>query len=474
MGLIQFDKPRARPTPNDVGASKAWIGRGLVALFDARYGIERISGDRASVNTATRAVSEGGVAADFSGTANQRYAHRPAYAQSGPFSLLILCDIDALTGYGALISKQQSSTTHCPYELRIGSGATDSKFEVVRCSATNFGTAQASATSILSAPAKLVRLVLSVTNSDKAALGTLWVNGVGYSLNGIVSGEDATGTGTPDVWIGRRQDGATQLDGRIYHIGLVNRAVTAGEAYDFTRNPWSVFEPKRIWVPVSAGGGGTYNVTLAESTAAADALGAVGSVVAFVAEAAAASELASTVGTVAAAVSESAAAAETLAAVEAVAAALTEPATVADLVAATMVAQAAVAEALAAADVVSAGPQVSGAMAEAATAADALTVTASLVAQVAEAASAADAAATAQQLLALITEASTVADQVSGAAPAAYSVTLAEVAAALDVITAALTGTTVWPLLAARGVSAHGHGSARPEQLSTATRSNTQ
>jgi hypothetical protein len=48
------------------------------------------------------------------------------------------------------------------------------------------------------------------------------------------------------------------------------------------------------------------------------------------------------------------------------------------------------------------------------------------------------------------------------------------VAAALDVITAALTGTTVWPLLAARGVSAHGHGSARPEQLSTATRSNTQ
>ena len=350
MGLIQFDKPRARPTPNDVGASKAWIGRGLVALFDARYGIERISGDRASVNTATRAVSEGGVAADFSGTANQRYAHRPAYAQSGPFSLLILCDIDALTGYGALISKQQSSTTHCPYELRIGSGATDSKFEVVRCSATNFGTAQASATSILSAPAKLVRLVLSVTNSDKAALGTLWVNGVGYSLNGIVSGEDATGTGTPDVWIGRRQDGATQLDGRIYHIGLVNRAVTAGEAYDFTRNPWSVFEPKRIWVPVSAGGGGTYNVTLAESTAAADALGAVGSVVAFVAEAAAASELASTVGTVAAAVSESAAAAETLAAVAAVAAALTDPATVADLVAATMVAQAAVAEALAAAD----------------------------------------------------------------------------------------------------------------------------
>ena len=265
MGLIQFDKPRARPTPNDVGASKAWIGRGLVALFDARYGIERISGDRASVNTATRAVSEGGVAADFSGTANQRYAHRPAYAQSGPFSLLILCDIDALTGYGALISKQQSSTTHCPYELRIGSGATDSKFEVVRCSATNFGTAQASATSILSAPAKLVRLVLSVTNSDKAALGTLWVNGVGYSLNGIVSGEDATGTGTPDVWIGRRQDGATQLDGRIYHIGLVNRAVTAGEAYDFTRNPWSVFEPKRIWVPVSAGG----DVSLALSGAAA-------------------------------------------------------------------------------------------------------------------------------------------------------------------------------------------------------------
>lgn len=89
---------------------------------------------------------------------------------------------------------------------------------------------------------------------------------------------------------------------------------------------------------------------------------------------------------------------------------------------------------------VSDGPQLSGAMEEAATAADALTVTASLVAQVAEAATAADAATAAQQLLALITEADTAADQVSGAAPAAYSVTLTEVAAALDVIVAALTG----------------------------------
>ena len=31
-----------------------------------------------------------------------------------------------------------------------------------------------------------------------------------------------------------------------------------------------------------------------------------------------------------------------------------------------------------------------------------------------------------------------------------------------------------WPLLATRGVSAHGHGSARPEQRSTATRRNVQ
>lgn len=309
------------------------------------------------------------------------------------------------------------------------------------------------------------------SSADSAASG--WVNGRQMTLAtpaataGAVSGISVLGQQGVGSY-------ANRLNGRIGLFALFEGSLPDFVCQDLSRNPWILFKKRRIWVPVSAGGGGTYNVTLAESTAAADALGAVGSVVAFVAEAAAASELASTVGTVAAAVSESAAAAETLAAVEAVAAALTEPATVADLVAATMVAQAAVAEALAAADVVSAGPQVSGAMAEAATAADALTVTASLVAQVAEAASAADAAATAQQLLALITEASTVADQVSGAAPAAYSVTLAEVAAALDVITAALTGTTVWPLLAARGVSAHGHGSARPEQLSTATRSNTQ
>lgn len=482
MGLIQFDQRPLRQPQGRIGAadgvSAAWSAGGWCA--------DAVSGQLPTVGASTApAVRSIGRVLRVTGQASSNRAILASRAGrdqigAGDFTVLVLAELVRTNVGYSVLGRWNSGGSPGTNEWFIGSGGTggitsgDLDFWV-EVGSTTYQARVAGAGWSAGVPYLLVGRRRGTTIIvDRCDLSTgVWHSGsttnAGITTVNTVSGRNLT--------IGELASSSSlNADVDFYAGGIFPRALSDVEvAAAATHALWGMlFAARRICVPVSAGGGGTYNVTLAESTAAADALGAVGSVVAFVAEAAAASELASTVGTVAAAVSESAAAAETLAAVEAVAAALTEPATVADLVAATMVAQAAVAEALAAADVVSAGPQVSGAMAEAATAADALTVTASLVAQVAEAASAADAAATAQQLLALITEASTVADQVSGAAPAAYSVTLAEVAAALDVITAALTGTTVWPLLAARGVSAHGHGSARPEQLSTATRSNTQ
>lgn len=465
MSLIQFDSKLSKQPDSNARLRDKWTSFSVLS----QRGLTVLGG-------ITKDVSIGGRGWQGNGSTKGAYVNASmsiaAAGGSETDSLLIgVIFSSTVTTDGTLASFGVSTnTTGGHFQITHSGGA----LLVAADDAANVSGLSSVATSGFNDGLVHTAVALLRTRSDGRYQG-LWVDGKLFA-SGTSGGFTKTTFDRIAVACLRRNATSNFLPaGRYVYEAFYGKGFSADEAQNLSARRWDAFyAPKRIWVPVSAGGGGTYNVTLAESTAAADALGAVGSVVAFVAEAAAASELASTVGTVAAAVSESAAAAETLAAVAAVAAALTDPATVADLVAATMVAQAAVAEALAAADVVSAGPQVSGAMAEAATAADALTVTASLVAQVAEAASAADAAATAQQLLALITEASTVADQVSGAAPAAYSVTLAEVAAALDVITAALTGTTVWPLLAARGVSAHGHGSARPEQLSTATRSNTQ
>lgn len=76
--------------PVGVGANQKWINRGLVALFDVRQAPELISGDFATNKTNLVVSTSGGIAGDFSGVANQQYAHRPAYAITGDISVVIV------------------------------------------------------------------------------------------------------------------------------------------------------------------------------------------------------------------------------------------------------------------------------------------------------------------------------------------------------------------------------------------------
>ena len=73
-------------------------------------------------------------------------------------------------------------------------------------------------------------------------------------------GTDASGTNKADVWVA--------------YFGVLNRAVSDDELIELSRNPWGrLLQPRRIWVPVSAGGGST-DLTVADSLHAhsADAL----------------------------------------------------------------------------------------------------------------------------------------------------------------------------------------------------------
>lgn len=253
------------------GPSDDWVKRGLVALFDTRNAIEVMAGNRASAISSTLMGAAGGLAADFSGTANQQYAHRAAYATTGAMSLLILCDVDALSGYGALIAKQASSTTYAPYELRLGASSTDSRINFLRAYSSIYSQVTPSGSNLVAAGSKLVRIVLACGEGFGPA-GAVWVNGSKTTF-AATSGIPAEDNGA-SVWIGRRSDGGTQLDGRIYHIGLLNRAATDEDAAEFDARPFSLFEPRRIWVPVSAGGG-SVSLIVADATHAHTADGLV-------------------------------------------------------------------------------------------------------------------------------------------------------------------------------------------------------
>ena len=206
------------------------------------------------------------MAADFSGSANQQYAHRPAYATTGAMTAVVITELDALANYTALFYKQGSTTTDAPYEISVSSvgvGSSNGRITFLRAN-TNYHIWSHS-TDIVSAAANTRQTLIFRTNGQARLedAPTVIVNGVKTTLDTEFN-TGATGAVTDNgaaVWIGRRYDGATQLDGRIYYVALFNRAISDAEALSLTQNPWQLFakRPKRVFVTAAAGG--SYSLT---------------------------------------------------------------------------------------------------------------------------------------------------------------------------------------------------------------------
>lgn len=286
----------------------------------------------------------------------------------------------------------------------------------------------------------------------------------------------------------------------IYACGWRRGAVSQEQARDLVSNPWQMFakRPRRVFVSVGAGGS-TYNVSLTEAASVADTVAAIALRVGAMAEAASAADLvasaliatravaeaataaaaatgtmvlpgavaeaatatdsASTGGVTSNSITEAATASEATAssaalvgaiaetvtaadlaaALKTLQAAISEAATATNLVAGLLVATAAVAEAAAASESASTGPQYAVSLSEAASPADALQAAAQLVGAVTEAATAGAAFSAAASLVGLITEPATASDSASAGATT-YSVSLTELAAAVDVLAASLAG----------------------------------
>lgn len=224
-----------------------WIERGLVALFDCAQGREIISGAKATAITTSDIGAVGGRAALFSSTANQQYAHQPQFALTGELTILAVLDVNALSNYSAIIGKQSATTTNVPYELRLGITPTDSRINFVRANSTNYYESGGD-TSVVASGSRLVRLAISCTADVRPTVYT-YVNGASYTKTAVPIGSLPTDTGSSSVHIGRRFDGATQFAGNIYYVGLMKRMITSAEVEIFTSRPFSLYRPRRIWVP---------------------------------------------------------------------------------------------------------------------------------------------------------------------------------------------------------------------------------
>lgn len=389
--------------PAGTAANDKWIGRGLVALWEPRSARELISGDTATTNTATPVTTAIGEAGDFSGTARQVFAHRAAYAQAGAMTLVVLCDVDTLTGYGQLIAKTGGSGW--VYDLRIGVSGTSSEIHLSRGNSAGSGAAVNSGANRVSAGASNVLLSVVAANGAVGGSAGFFVGATKYTGGGAGSGSVADGGG--DVWIGRNTVGTTQLDGRIYYIALFSGALSDAYVAELAATRWDVYQPM-------------VTQDVSEPLAVADALSVVAQMVAAQADAAALLDAQAASRVTSVTVAEAMSAGDAAGVASVLAGDLAELLPMADMQAVQRIAVAALGESAAAADDVSTGATTAvAALVEVVVLAAAQDAARSTAADAAEAMTAGDAAAAAGLLAALLGEAGALSDAADGARLAA-------------------------------------------------------
>jgi len=307
----------------------------------------------------------------------------------------------------------------------------------------------------------------TVISYDASAAGwkpTVATNGVAQSVTPTSPPTSAGGNVTGAIIVGNREAGDRVWDGHWLLFAEIDRACSRSECIDLSANPWQLFEPRRIFVPVSVGGGGSWSVSLTESASASDSLGAATTALVSLIESASAADIitAATIAAVAlteaasasdtqtasysvtgsGSVTESASATDTLDAANTMLRALTETASADDQLAAATTMLRAISESASASDDASASYTAAGAAAitETASATDALTAAATLLVTILEAGSATDALAAATTMVRAITEQAVAADEVAASQPIIASVSITELATAIDVLIGELAG----------------------------------
>lgn len=224
--------------------------------------------------------------------------------------------------------------------------------------------------------------------------------------------------------IGARDTGADPFEGAIQDMRMWVGILPDAEAFEESQVALAdeLYEPIRIWVPGSYGGGSGWSVAAVETAAAADTCSATFSPSAAIDETATPSDIST-------------------AAIDAVAA-LVETTSPTDLATAAATLLRAIAEQATPADAATASFSGAGsaAIVETAAPSDSITAAATLLRQVAESTTPNDQAAAAATLVRLITEQAVPVDQATVQGGDAWTVSIEELATAIDVITAAFTG----------------------------------
>ena len=243
------------------------LNTGLIASFEsgAGGGFTDVSKGRLPVaDNSTDRVGTTGKSRDYAGTQNTQFINT-GYGLAGALTIIVACDVDALTNYSPLVANTASNTTN-GWELRIGSGASDSVIMMHRAN-TNFKQ-NISSSDKITAGSKNNFIAVTCVDGDIGASPSGFVNGSFFSMptaTGAGTGAAVANSSTVNLYIGSRADGVTMLDGAIQFVRLWDRVLSNDEILALYANPWQIFAPQKrnIWVGVAGGGAVNADHTLA-------------------------------------------------------------------------------------------------------------------------------------------------------------------------------------------------------------------
>lgn len=452
MGMRQISAPSTQQPQEAVGINPVWA-RDCLALVSGAAPINVVNGEvGVTSGVATR------YAPGIAGLA--RTARRTIYGDGrdaykitpwvGDFTIVW---VGAVTGF---------SGNDCR-----AAGVVDSGLSTPRIMVGENGSRTACTTVPSGGSTVYVREGSQTAGGSRAYIGRLAGTDLSFWQDGVLQ-ETKTQSGNDWAGCDRFFVGGVgwnqTADADVYLAGIWSRALSDDEIAQISANPWQLFEPLRIPVPVAAGGGGSWSVSLTETASANDSLGAATTALVSLIESASAADIitAATIAAVAlteaasasdtqtasysvtgsGSVTESASASDTLDAATTMLRALTETASADDQLAAATTMLRAISESASAVDTPAASYSGAGTatIEELTSATDALTAAATLLVTILEAGNADDALQAATTMVRAITEQATAADEVAASQPIIASVSITELATAIDVLIGELAG----------------------------------
>jgi hypothetical protein len=252
--------------------------RDLRFMYVGSMPIDLVTGQSASISggASQRTITSAQGAAvgpDLSGSSYLDFGTRPSWNITGPMAFMWRGVFDATTGaFRCLFSKDSSPGSQvAPFDVYLDSSG--SSLACIRAASGQYQRWELARTPVVGA---LTTIAYNAPGANIQDQPFFALNGealAGASLTGGI-GTGPAGANTDGLRVGRRLDGATQLDGTVEITAIWARSLSGEEHARVFRNPYSLLKPVRrrlYFIGATTGVFGTSAATLAATTGTASA-----------------------------------------------------------------------------------------------------------------------------------------------------------------------------------------------------------